>query len=669
MKKRLLKIMPIIILGLILSTTTNHAQEGNQQSEPFNIIASSIHYGGIEGDEEKFSEDQGIQEGWSVGLDKFILQRIYENDVSLYLEGRAIVPEEDIKLRLELTKADVGFIHAGYTEYRNYFDGTGGFFKPFSASSFDLNNDMHLDIGNLSIDMALILPTWPKLKISYEHHIKEGKKSLIEWGRVTEGGTIRNIFPAFKEIDEETDMFMLEINHGIGKVQVGNQFRYEHYSSGTTRSDEEQDLDTDTAETTTVSEGHSHDAFSNTFHMYSHVNEKLYWSLGYLFTTLQGDEAFRMITDPFGPEPFDKNWLTRSAESDQDSHVINVNALFGPFRDLTFYAGLQAEMTETEGNTDGVLTETLPVVGTVSPEAVIISRTDKESLEETAGARYTGIPYTTFYAEGKWSQQNIDLFERELEDSVLNFERSTDTGVERQRYTLGFNTSPIPKAMFSARYRRRCHNNDYNHLLDTEPGYSAFISAQDVTTDRIIARLSLRPLSRVQISLQYQLITTDIDTDSETTHSSSIQSGDYNADIYSVSTTVTPLSRLYFTGFFSHQDVRGTAFNNDVSSVTAYEGDIYMILLSGGYAIDDKTDLKAEYLYLRSDNFNDNSTDSLPLGLDNQRHGLSVSLSRRIAENIYAQLRYGYYSYNEESNGSVDDYKAHLVGTSWVYRF
>jgi hypothetical protein len=94
-----------------------------------------------------------------------------------------------------------------------------------------------------------------------------------------------------------------------------------------------------------------------------------------------------------------------------------------------------------------------------------------------------------------------------------------------------------------------------------------------------------------------------------------------------------------------------------------------MILLAAGYGIDDKTDLKAEYLYLRSDNFNDNSTDSLPLGLDNQRHGLSVSLSRRITKNIYGQLRYGYYSYNEESNGSVDDYKAHLVSTSWVYRF
>lgn len=669
MKHGPLKTMPTIFVWLILTTTTTSAQGVNQQSGTTSIIEPTIHYAGVDGDEGKFREDWWMEGGWAGGVDKLTLQRTYEDDVSLFVEGRVIVPEEDVKLRLELTKPDVGFMHVGYTEYRKYFDGTGGFFKPFSVSSFQLDNDMHLDIGNLSIDVGLTVPNWPKLVLGYEHRFKEGRKSLLEWGSVTEDGTTRNIFPAFKEIDEETDIFKVEIDHDLGKVHVADQFRYEQYRSGTTRFDGERNLDMDTTETTTVSEDHSHEALSNTFHMDSHVNEKLYWSLGYLFTTLQGDAAFRMVTDPFGPEAFDKNWFTRSMEIDQDSHVVNVNAMLGPFKDLTFYAGLQAESTETEGDTDAVLAETLPGLGEVSPETVIVSRGDKGGLEETVGARYTRIPYTTLYTEGRWTQQRIELFERELEDDTLDFERSTDTEVERQRYTVGFNTSPIPRTKLSARYRRRSHDNEYNHLVDTEPGYSAFITAQDFTADEIAIKLTVRPGSRVQVSLKYQLVVTDIDTLSNTTPPSSVQSGDYDANVYSASITVIPLARLYLTGLFSYQDVRSTAFDNEVSSLIAYEGDIHMVVLTGGYGIDDKTDLKVEYLYTRSDNFNNNSLDGLPLGLDNQRQGLLVRLSRRITETIDGQLGYGFYRCDEESSGGADDYTAHVVSALWGVRF
>jgi hypothetical protein len=665
MKQGQQKTIPTIIVGLILMMSTSYAQEGNQQSEPTTIIAPIIHYADVDGDEDKFREDWWIEENWAAGLEKFAFERVYDDDVTLSLEGRAILPEEDYKLLLYMTKPDVGFLHAGYTEYRKYFDGTGGFFKHFSTQSFELANDMHLDIGNLFIDVGLTMPDRPTIVFGYEHQFKDGSKSLLEWGSVTEGGITRKVFPAFKEIDEEANIFKAEVEHEVGKVQVGDQVRYEHYRTATKRFGKERDLDPGTSETVSVSENYSHYVFSNTFHMDSHVNERLYWSLGYLFTSLDGGGALRMATTPFGPEPFDKNWFTRSVDIDQDSHVANLNALFGPFRDLTFYGGLQAETTETEGDTDGVLRETLPGVGEVTPEAVIISRTDKGSLEETVGARYTGISYTTLYAEGKWTQQNIDLFERELEDNSLNFERSTDTEVGRRRYTLGFNTSPIPKTTLSARYRRRYHANDYNHLLDTEPGYSAFITAQDFTSDEISTKLTVRPSSRVKLSLNYQLVATDIDTQSDTTPPSAVQSGNYDADIYGVGITVTPLSRLYLTGLFSYQDVSSNAFDNGAPSVITYEGDVYTVMGTAGYAIDRNTDLNLEYVFTRSDNFNDNSADALPLGPDNQRHGLLAGISRRITETIEAELRYGFYMYDENGNGGADDYRAHLIGVRW----
>jgi len=148
-----------------------------------------------------------------------------------------------------------------------------------------------------------------------------------------------------------------------------------------------------------------------------------------------------------------------------------------------------------------------------------------------------------------------------------------------------------------------------------------------------------------------------------------VQSGDYDADIYSVSITVTPISRLYLTGLFSYQDARSTAFDNGSPSVITYEGDVYTVIGTAGFVIDTKTNLNVEYIYTRSDNFNDNSADGLPLGLDNQRHGLVVGISRRITETMKAELRYGFYTYDQNGNGGVDDYRAHLIGASWSMLF
>jgi len=175
MNKGLLKMMPTILAGLVLTTTTICAQETSQQSEPKGQIMPTLRYVTVDGDEEKFREDWWIQEDWAAGLEEFTLQHVYDNDVALSIEGRAILPEEDYKLLLHVTKPDVGFVHAGYTEYRKYFDGTGGFFNPFPSPSFELKNDMHLDIGNLFIDVGLAMPNWPKIVFGYEHQYKDGR--------------------------------------------------------------------------------------------------------------------------------------------------------------------------------------------------------------------------------------------------------------------------------------------------------------------------------------------------------------------------------------------------------------------------------------------------------------------------------------------------------------
>lgn len=661
--------MAFLLLASIHLAAGRSDSQGSEGASLSFELGTILQYRSVDGDTGKFREDQWIRDGWSGGLEHFLLEKPLGGEWLLRMEGRAVMPEEDYKFSLDIKKEDLGFFRTGYTEYRKYFDDTGGFFRPFSIPVSDLNKDMHLDIGDFFLEAGITIPDLPQIVVGYQHRFKEGEKSLLEWGSVSEGASTRLIYPSFKKMDEKQDTFKVEVAHDIGKVHAGDRFRYERYKTDTTRFEAERNIDAGMTETVNVSEKYNHDALFNTFHLESHLNEKIYLSFGYLLNDLEGDAAFRMMTVPFGPDPFDKNWSTRSVELDQESHVLNLNALIGPYHRLSFHGGIQTEFTETKGDTDAVLTETGFGGGIASPEARIRSSMDKKGLEETVGVRYSGIPHTSLYAEGKWTQQGIDLFEREVEDTAPAFERFSDTEVDRRRYTFGFSSSPFRRFTFSARYRRSCRENVYDHKEDTEPGYSAFIDHQELNTDEISTKVSARITNAIKATFQYQHIETKIDTLSRTTPPSGVESGDYVADIYSVSITATPTAGLYLTGLFSCRDAKSESFDNDSASVIGYNGDVYSFIGTAGWAVGKRTDLTLEYLYSRADNFHDNSADGLPLGVENKRHGLSLGCSRKISDRVQARFRYGFYKYDERRNGDVDDYEAHLLGVGLAVKF
>ncbi|MEJ2725968.1 MAG: hypothetical protein P8175_15255 [Deltaproteobacteria bacterium] len=654
--------------GVILAAATVCAQEEVEKSGNLRL-SPLIWYVHVTGNEAKFREDWWIQDEWAGGVEEFSYKNTDGNGFSFFAEGRAIVPEQDYRLSLRMDKRNMGFVQAGYTEFRKYYSGTGGFYRPFEIEPFELANDLRLDIGDIFFEAGTAFSGWPAVTARYEHLCKEGAKSLSEWGAVTKGGVTRLIFPAFKEIDEETDIFKLEGDHTTGKFHLNNQFSYETYKTDTKRFEEEKNLDVPSSETVTVSENFTHDALRNVFYVENYLNDKVYWSLGYLYSKLDGDEGFNMVTVPFGPEPFDKNWFSRTIDVEEKAHVLNFNGMVGPFRNVTFYGGFQAERTRIDGDTDAVLEETVAGAGPVYPDAIILSKAEKDSLQETSGIRFTGLPFTTLYGEAQWTQRRIDLSERETEDGVPSFERFTDTDISRQRYTLGLNTSPLPRTTLSARLRHTCRDNDYNHLLDTEPGYSAFITDQAFKMDDVSAKLNYRPFSMIQLSLMYRILAIDIDTSFDTTPPSSARTGEYDADIYSASMTFAPISRFYLTASFSYTDAKTTSLLNDVPSILTYHGDVFSAQGTAGLGVDEETNLTFQYLYNRSNNFEDNSLYGLPLGIDNEGYGFLAALSRNLTKKTRIRIRYGYYNDNEPSIGGVDDYRAHLISAEAAFRF
>ncbi len=630
-------------------------------------ISPGIRYVTVSGDERKFREDWQIKDNWAGGVEDAAFQHSLGNGWQLNMDGRAIFDEEDYRIQLEIVKPEVGFVRGGFTEFRTYDDDTGGFYRGFTPSSFGLDRDLKLSHGDFFVELGLTLPDAPKIIVGYERQFRNGQKALLEWGSVTQGLTTRKVYPSYKDIDETVDIIRLQIEHTIKNVHLGDQFRYERYDTDTTR------FDATPAKTVAIRENYRHDAFYNTFVMDSHCTEKMYWSLGYLFATVDGNGGLALATVPFNA-PFDKNWFTRAVSSEVDSHVVNLNLSYGPFSNFFIYAGVQAEKTKSDGFTDAILTELAGGGVTNSPAALIHTRNDKDSLEETFGVRYTGLPYTTLYAEGRWAEQWIDLTERETEDAVLNLQRETDTQVFRQDYRAGFNCSPFKRITWSGRYRHAIYDNDYDHEADNTAGYPAFIDTQRFITDEFMTKLTYRACREFTVSLQYQLASTDTDTGTEAISglgipAGKIRSANYDSNIYSISATLTPISRMYITALVSYQDTRTKAFDNSADSVVTYKGNVVSVLGTVGYALDKKSDATVEYSYTHACNAQANAASGLPLGVDNQRHAILAGLSRKLTDNMIARLRYGFYYLDDNSDGGVNNYKAHLFSATCTLKF
>jgi len=733
MKKISRIILALAILGGWFAAAVFAAEAAaKNESDPEVVITPVATYVDVSGNKSKFREDWWMKDGWTGGIERFNMHGKVDKDTDFNIEGHGIYDQHDYDIRMELVRPDFGFLRAGFSEFPKYFNDMGMYYPRFTTPAFRLGKEPELHIGRFYFDAGLTLPNLPKFTFGYERQYKDGSKSMLTLGSVTQalpagppypgGGSInKKIYPAYKEIDERVDIFKLGVEHTIGGLNLGNDFHFEQYANGTDRWDDSAySLPGNTLKSVTVAEQYHHDMFSNAFHVDHYVNDKVYWTLGYLATSMHGDAGSQVDT-LYGAGTTaaqrDRFWRTQIAgdpgvRTDQSSHTVNANLMLGPFDGLMGSAGIQGEKEDVNSETFNYLPSIpagSPLIGTVPASApfapivpgdarAITTIMDKQSLEEHVGFRYTKIPYTTLYTEAKWAQEDYSDDVNQISYASIfgpavpanNGGFGLDLQTFRQEYTGGFSTSPWARMTLAAQYRHRRTDNQTRtrYGLAALTPYAGTLQDQEFIEDEISAKLTYRPISKVALTLKYQMLSEDIYNTTPAqagaanytaTPAGTIQAFNYYANIYSLSATVTPISRLYVTGLVSYQDSQSSSYDNGALSVaTPYKGGVLSVLGYIGYALDNKTDLTAECSYARTDNYVENgygtystaSNDySLSYGFKYELQGASLKLTRRITEAVSVALKYGFYNYKEDYTGGINDYTAHLASASCTIRF
>lgn len=646
----------------------------------------------IDGDKAQFMQRHGVPKGAFGGVESFH----YEQDVGkkglLQIDGRGIFDNHDYSLKLSIDHPDIGYLRGGYREYRSWYDGSGGYF-PLNGQWFSLYDDeLAVDRGETWFEGGLTLPGKPILTFRYSHQFRDGRKDSTIWGDTTRtgltGGTsTRGIVPTFWDIDEERDIFALDAKHTIGNTDVGAGLRYETSEISNSRNIHRRPGEA-ADRYLTHREGFETDMFNVHAFTETRLTESILFTTGYSFTTLDTDVSgsriygadYDPVYDPlFGRrQQRDEGFLNLSGGSQMNQHVANLNFMLSPWEHVTIVPALRVEHQDQDGfaRFDETNVGGAPAFTSTAEELLNLRDRGFTDVSESMEARYTGVPNWAFYVRGEWLQGEGDLTERELilHTGDVGIFRETDSTRLTQKYIAGLNWYAAKQFNVAAQYYHKVRANDYDHLADSAANtggdrYPAYIVDQDFETDDVNFRVTWRPLNNLTFVTRYDFQLSTIDTRQD--QLSEVQSAQSTAHIFSQSVSWVPWSRLFLQGSINYVlDETDTPADEALPRVVLdSQNDYWNANATAGLVLNEKTDLEATYFYYRADNYEDNSVFSQPYGAGAEEHGITAALIHRINARMQWNLKYGFFTNRDETAGGYNNYDAHLVYSSFRYRF
>ncbi len=666
--KRFLCSISILILALFFTKPFAHAEPANDAAiievKPSVLVVNSI------GDREKFEEDHWLSRNTSGGIDSMTVSKQLNKHDSLEFEGRAIVGNNDYKADLNLSREGLGSLNIAFTEFRKYYDGTGGFY-PFISSPLlpgELDRDLHLDIGKFKIEGILAKEDAPEYSLSYERDFRNGAKSLLGWmsvtgtSLVTASSVTRKIYPTFKETDEVVDQFKFGVKKETKDSEVSAEQSWERI-----RAEDKkvygQTLTLSTGARTSITTqflNRDSDLYTTTLRFSKDLNKNLSVNCGMLFNRFVGGslENLNGATNIQNP-----------AQIEQNSVTIFPNIYFTAFKNLSMSFGSKAEYIVKNGNSF--------YNSTADPFRVSsVSDTDEKIFTQNLQLKYNGMQNAVWYADAAFERQLISQFENS--DSSTNpgtsqFSRKTNTTTDNNNFTLGCKWYPLSKVNLTFEDKYKDEFTDNVHEFRTgdvggNNGYNAYIDSMKLTSQIPTVKLNYKPFRWMAYNLGY--------TYNQSTYGIRTRAGDatevakYTAHVSSIEVTLTPADYFYCSLFYEKRNVLtstradgagGVAIS---SQVPDYKADVDVVGLNSSYALNKDITLTGGYSMSRSDNFNDYSMWSLPLGLDNFSQNIYFGIKRALNKNSSLELKYQYSQYNEDSNNNIDDYQAHLTSVA-----
>jgi len=667
----------------------------------------------LHGDHGQASQQLRTSDNVFGGIDDLHMEQTVGKSAVLKIDGHAIFGNDDYMAKIDLSQADVGYFRAGYSQYRTWYDGNGGFF-PFPTASggqfFSPDNNVDdLDRGTIFAEFGLRMPDLPEITLRYERDYRYGQKDSTIWGDTNLTDLVgtnkdRKIVPAFRNINETRNIYSLDGLYTIDPLHTDLLLgiRIEHDNNNDSLN-YELNPNEKSQRFVTQEDTLSGDMFTGHVGTETRFNEKVWFTTAYSYTTFNTNiggtrvfgPGFDTTFDPTNPlfansQVRDHGFYDLLGGSELGQHVANMSLMWMPTDHLSLIA---AARFENEENTNvASFTDTNVTSVTVKKKTTLVeqftpflenSTDDTTKVAESFEARYTGLADWVFYTRGEWTEEQGTVTDQVRNAGTNEITDSADIDRDRllQKYTVGTNWYPCQRASISLQYYHKIDDNSYSFPSGPSGGYPGWLTAQDFNTDDVNVRLTLHLLNNLSLVSRYDFQQVTIDT--QAFELDKVQSGQTTQNIFTEALTWTPLDRLYLQTSFSY------CLNKTVTPATItvpdptvaknapligpenlnFKNNYWTISASAGYALGDKTNIQADYTYYEADDYENDAIFTQPYGASIREHTVSVNLTRQIRKNVAANVKYGYFTYNDLTSGGHDNYSGSLVMAGMQVRF
>jgi hypothetical protein len=666
------------------------------------------------GDRAQFEQEHRLPGGQPYGgIQDLHIEGTVSKDILFSLDGHALWDLNDYDVTIQLAKPNFGYIKAGYTEFRSWYDGNGGFFPHNDVFFEPPYPEMHVDRGDAWIELGLRAPEWPEITIRYDHEFRFGQKDSTVWGDTNLTGLAvqpsRKIIPSFRNLDERRDILSFEASKTIGNTDVLLGMRYEHdtidYSLNTERGAGQLPPAVPPPgqqRKVTQKQDDGVDLFSGHGITETRITDNLWFTSGYSYTTLTNDLSGSRIFATHWDEAFgepvptlgsrDHSFIDLAGTARIKENVFNANLFWMPFDNLAVLTGFR--YTHENNDSDSTFLEEEPLPNTPPftplnpaggfhygpPVPVEGARnSDYNRFAERLEMRYTGVKNWLFYFQGEWEEElgNVDEFQSFDEEIPLD----KDTNALGQKYTIGATWYPTMRLNFSGQYFHRIASYDE----DVFSGIYPRLIRQDWNVDDFNIRMTFRPklpgvMGTLALVTRYDFVHTSIDGQWEIFPQedllAELQTGEIKQHVISESLNWNPLPRFFLQANFSYVLNQTDTPANDINldpqtspTVVNFRNDYWTVTSGIGYVIDDKTDFFADYYFYCANDYFKNAVVAMPYGMGATENAVSATVTRKLNKNMRLLLKYGYFNYRDVTSGGHNNYRAHSLFSSLQIRF
>jgi hypothetical protein len=669
----------------------------------------------VNGDDAQFEQEHRLPANTAYGgIQDLHFEGPLGKDGLFSVDGHALWDFNDYDITVQLSKPKLGYIKAGFTEFRSWYDGNGGFFPHNDVFFPPPFPEMHIDRGDAWVELGLRVPDWPEITIRYSHEFRFGQKDSTIWGDTNLTGLeppfnpTRKIVPSFRDIDETRDIVSLEISKTIGNTDVLLGMRYEH-------NDNDYSLNMERGagqlppvvpppgqqRKVTQTQNDDVDLFSGHGITVTRFSDSLWFTAGYSYTTLQNDLAGTRIfglhwDEAFGePVPTlgqrDHAFIDLAGMAQIKENLFNANLFWMPLESLAIVTGFRYTHENVDNESTFLAEEPVPNTPPFTrlnpeggfhygpPEPAFGARTaDYDRFAQRLELRYTGIKNWLFYAEGEWEEdyghvnefQSIDEAEEPLDK---------DTNALGQKYTVGATWYPTMRLNLAGQYFHRIAS--YNEDIIT--GVFPRLADQDWNIDDFNIRITFRPkipvcLGTLALVTRYDFVHTSIDSqwfhEGETL--AELESGEIKKHVISEALTWNPLARFFLQANFSYVlNQTDTPANNIElvpgagATVVNFRNDYWTVTSGIGYIINDKTNFYSDFSFYCANDYFKNAAVAVPYGLGATEYTASATLTRQLTKQTSLLLRYGYFNYRDVTSGGHNNYRGHSLYSGLQIRF